>query len=211
MSEIHDKIIEYFKTKDNPIILDLGTYLLEDVSIFADRFPLSQCFAFEADPRNHLMNIKSNEYNNIQLIGGAIGDIDGEVDFYPSEKIDWTRNWNLSGSIRQPKDHLTEYTVSFGKPFKIFCQKLDTWYKKSEIYNQPIELIYSDLNGAEGDMILGGTEILQKTHLLYLEVFEKELYAGMKDQSWIHNELTQLGFEYLLEFGHNRLYQNKNL
>ena len=210
MSEIHNKIVSYFDNKENPIILDLGTYLLEDISVFAEQFPNSICFAFEADPRN-IANIRKSKYpSNVNVIEGAIGNTDGLVDFYPSEKIDWTKNWNLSGSIRKPKEHLTEYTVSFGKSFSINCQRLDTWYKGSSIYRKPIELIYSDLNGAEGDMLMGGTETLRNTHLIYVECFDKELYGGQKNTQWIHEYLSNLGFDYLFDNGNNRLYRNKS-
>lgn len=210
MNNIHQHLVSLFQNKDNPIILDLGTYLLEDISVFANRFPQSKCFAFEADPLNIKTILKNKNDDNITLVSGAIGNIDGEIDFYPSEKIDWTKPWRLSGSIRAPKEHLREYTVSFGKSIKIPCQKLDTWYKNSSVYNQPIELIYSDLNGAEGDMLLGSTEVLQKTHLIYLECFDQELYSGQKDTQWIHEYLSKSGFKYIIDYGHNRLYQNES-
>jgi len=72
--------------------------------------------------------------------------------------------------------------VRFDAPIKTKCQTLDNWYRNSDfnIYNKPIECIWSDLNGNEGNMIFGASEILQNTHLIYLECFDEELYESMK-------------------------------
>lgn len=207
MSELHNQIISYFKNKDNPIILDVGCYLLEDGKEFNKLLPNSTVFGFEADPRNRLLIKKDKEVNNnIHLVEGAIGNSNNEIDFHPSNSIDWTKKWNLSGSIRAPKEHLKEYTVSFGKPFKVQCQTLDNWYINSKVNGQDIELIYSDLNGADYDMLEGASIVLSKTHLIYVECFDIELYSGQKMTKDIDELLVSKGFKYLIEHGHNRLY-----
>jgi FkbM family methyltransferase len=212
MSDLHNNIVNYFNNNKDPIVLDLGTYLLEDTIIFNSLIPDAQFFCFEADERNIETIKKSNNIkNNIHLIEGAIGNIDGDIDFYPSNDINLNEEWRLSGSIHRPTGHLREYTVRFGVSLKIHCQKLDTWYQNSEICGKKIELIYSDLNGADGDMIEGAIEVLKNTHLIFLECFDKELYEDQKDTYWIHDKLNSLGFNFVFEHGHNRLYKNKNL
>lgn len=211
MSELHDKFMDLFVNRDNPIILDLGTYRLEDISVFAQAIPNSVCYAFECCPTN-IAAIKHEIYpKNIFLEHYAVGNTNDELDFYPSEKIDFSRPWNYSGSVRSPYIHLKEYTVSFGLPIKVQGIKLDTWCEMSGLSDKTIEFIQCDLNGNDGDMILGGEKTLQNTRLIYLEMFEKELYLGMKDKQWIHNALTDLGFELLFEHGHNGCYKNKKL
>lgn len=208
MSELHNTIISYFKNKENPIILDVGCFLLEDGIEFNRIIPNSQVYGFEADPRNCLL-IKKNKYinHNIKLIEGAVGNSNTLVDFFPSETIDWTKKWHLSGSIRAPKEHLREYTVSFGNPLQVQCQTLDNWYINSQVNGRDIELIYSDLNGADYDMLEGANHILTKTHLLYVECFDIELYTGQKMTKDIDNLLINKGFKYILDYGHNRLYE----
>lgn len=210
MNEIHNKIVSYFKNLENPIILDIGCYRAEDSIIFSNMFPNGRIYSFEPDPRN-IAYIDSNFLPfNIKLNSYAIGNVDGEIDFWPSENIDFNKSWNLSGSVRPPKAHLEEYTVSFGEKIKIRCKKLDTWYNDN-LRDKQIQLIYCDANGSEGDIIEYGADTFKNTHLLYLEVFDKELYSGMKDEKWIDGKLKELGFEYLITHGHNKLYRNNNI
>lgn len=209
MLDIHNIITEYFKNKDNPIILDVGTYLMEDATIFAHEYLNSQVFAFECDPRNvQQIHMRQGYPQNVKLINTAISDHDGTTTFWQSSKINFDTPYLLSGSIKKPTGHLEEYTVSFGSfPIKIPCQKLDTWYKNSEINNQNIEFIWCDVNGGEKEFLDGAIETLKKTHLLWIECFEKELYEGQVDCYYVTNFLEKLGFKYLLTHGHNKLYE----
>lgn len=212
MSDIHSTIIEYLTNKNNPIILDVGCYLAEDASEFAGVLSSSQVFAFEADPRN-IEYLKNHVVlpQNVKLIEGAISNYDGVTDFYCSNDIDMTRDWKLSGSVNKPTGHLKEYTVRFSaKPITVFCQKLDTWYKNSPIHDKNIDLIWVDTNGAEREFLEGARDTLLKTQLVYIECFEQELYHGQVDCTWITNFLKNLGFEYILSFGHNNLYGNQD-
>lgn len=206
MNELHKKIISYFKNNENPIILELGTFDLSDSIEFSKLLPTSTIYAFECSPDN-IDAIKHLNYpTNIHIEHSAIGNIDGEVDFYPSKTIDFQRTWFQSGSTKAPYKHLEEYTVSFSQPVKVEGIKLDTWYKNSGLWGKTIELIYSDLNGSDGDMIDGGMECLKNTRLLYLELFDKELYKGMQLKDEINKKLTKLGFDFCFEHGHNALY-----
>ena len=211
MSEIHNKIISYFKNKDNPIILDVGSFRLEDSIIFSNLFPNGKIYSFECDSRNINAVNRMDYPDNIMFIEAAIGSIDGSVDFYPSNDVNFNTPWFLSGSLRSPKVHLQEHTVRFGKPVKVSCQRLDTWYKNSDIYGQIIQLAYVDTNGAENDFIDGGLETLKFIDLLYIEVFEKEMYSGEKPKPFIINRLKELGFELLFEHGHNICVKNIKL
>lgn len=211
MKDIHSEIISYFKNKNDPIILDVGSYLGEDALEFNERIPNSTIFCFEADPRNVIEFRNKINNPNIHLIEGAISNYDGTTNFYFSNDIDFNRDWRLSGSINKPTGHLREYTVRFGtEPIVISCQRLDTWYKNSSIYNRLIHLQWVDLNGAEKEFLEGAKETLSNTYLLFIECFDKELYSGQVNCDWANRFLSNLGFEFVLELGHNQLYKNKN-
>jgi FkbM family methyltransferase len=194
MSEIHNKIISYFKNLETPIILDIGSYRLEDSAVFSNLFPRARIYAFECDPVNLKAIFKVERPFNIKVETCAICDKNEEIDFYPSEKIDWTKNWNYSGSIRKPKEHLTEYTVSFGKPFKIQGKRLDTWYEENLI-DKEIELLFIDVNGGEMDLINGGRETIKRSNLIYIEAFEKDYIDGQVHSDIIKKEIQDLGFD----------------
>lgn len=212
MNDIHTKIIENFRNDYNPIILDIGAYRLEDSIEFAKKFPNGQIYSFEADLRN-IEAIKHLIYpQNIYLEHYAVGNIDGEIDFFQSEDIDLAIPWFQSGSIHKPTGHLKEYTVRFNsEPVKVEGVKLDTWYEEALIQKE-IELAYVDVNGGEWDFILGAKKVLSnKIRLLYIEQFDKELYEGQKNQDVIKDKLDILGFDFLWQSGHNGFYRNRNL
>ncbi len=207
MNEIHNKIISYFKNKENPVILDVGAYLLEDSIIFGNLFPKGRIYSFECDPRN-INVLQQLEYPmNIYLEHFAIGNVDGEVDFYQSKDIDFSRAWQLSGSIHKPTGHLEEYTVRFETaPIKVEGMKLDTWYQTAGI--DKIELLWVDVNGGEGDFLLGAEEVLKKTHLLWIETFDKQMYENQVNTAWVLEKLQD--WEILWREGHNVLVRNNN-
>lgn len=208
MNLIHDNIISFIKDKDTPIILDVGCYLLEDGIYFGQLYPKSTIFGFEADPRN-ITNIQSNVLlpNNVSLVPTAISNHNGETTFWPSRDIDFTREYHLSGGINKPTGHLRQYTVRFDDPITVPCQTLDYWYRNSNVYKSPIELIWCDVNGGEKEFLEGSTEILQNTHLLWIECFEEELYAGQVQCEWVTNFVQNLGFNEVWSHSHNKLYK----
>ena len=211
MSGIHNQIISYFKNTENPIILDIGSYRLEDSLIFSNLFPQSKIWAFECDFRN-LETIKKVKYPfNICVVPYAVCDKDGKTEFWLSETLDGDKDYYLSNSIHKPERHLIKYPISFfNTPIYIQCCKLDTWIENN-ILNEPIELAWVDLNGGEGEFINGFRKHIHNLHLLWIEAFEDPLYENQVDVNWIKNELTKLGFKYILQNDHNYLFQNENI
>ena len=53
---------------------------------------------------------------------------------------------------------------------------LDDWCSQNDIAN--VDFIWMDTQGAEGDVIAGARNILQKTRFLYTEYSNNELYEG---------------------------------
>jgi hypothetical protein len=41
-----------------------------------------------------------------------------------------------------------------------------------------IDLLFVDIQGAEREMVLGGTEILKKTNWIFIESYTNEMYEG---------------------------------
>ncbi|WP_276326268.1 FkbM family methyltransferase [Bradyrhizobium yuanmingense] len=76
----------------------------------------------------------------------AISDRSGRIDFHPSSADGEMKYWALSGSIRRPKNHLTEYDlVRFDSPISVETQRLDDWCSKANL--NKIDLIWMDVQG----------------------------------------------------------------
>lgn len=211
MDSYQEIILSYLKNTNNPIILDVGCYLLEDSQKFAERFTNGNIFSFECDPRNIAEILNKDKLSNITVIESAISNYDGESEFWQSDKIHNNNDYWLSGSIKPPTGHLLEYPVSFSNsPIKVPCQKLDTWYKNT-INGKTIELIWCDVNGGEKEFLEGAIQTLQNTNLLWIECFEKELYQNQVSCEWINNFLLKYNFKYIYTYGHNKLYIKNNV
>jgi hypothetical protein len=85
--------------------------------------------------------------------------------------------WDLSGSIRRPKNHIREHPwVKFDHVITVKTGRLDDWCAENDV--KRVDFIWMDVQGAEGDVIAGGAEILKSTRYLYTEYSNTETYEG---------------------------------
>lgn len=155
---------------------------------------------------NHLG--KATKYNL------AVNDKDEVVDFYISggvkiENGKVVDSYYGSSSIRKPK-LVTEawQSMTFAKS-SVNTIKFDTLVKKCQLENLTIDFIWSDIQGAEIDLINGGTEAFSKTRYFYTEYNNSELYEGAISLTKICEMLPD--WEVICDFGGDALLKNKNL
>tara|TARA_R100001443_G_scaffold117384_2_gene141877 strand:- start:2595 stop:3224 length:630 start_codon:yes stop_codon:yes gene_type:complete len=207
---MNKNLIKTLIDKPDPIILDVGSFDGEDSNEFASVMPDCKIYAFEADPAS-LESFKAIGHpKQVELVELAVCNIDGEIDWYSSEKRYGTEDWSLSSSLKKPHNHLNHYPVSFSEdPITVNATKLDSWVEDN-LGDQIIDFIWCDVNGAEEEFILGGIKSLQeKTRYLYTEYFDNEMWAGQVKLDWITEKLSN--FEKIEEIGHNVLLKNKKL
>jgi FkbM family methyltransferase len=210
MNDLTKDAIKKLIGKNDPIILEVGSYNGEDSLEMLREMPQAEIYAFEADPTSiqHFKDL--NHPDEIVLVEKAVGKEDGYIDWYPSQ-TNHGKRWSLSSSLKKPLNHLRNYpTVSFkAAPDKVECVKLDSWSQEN-IGESIIDFIWCDVNGAEEEMILGAIETLQnKTKYFYTECFDTELWEGQVNTEWILETLDN--FEFLGKYGHNILLKNKTL
>jgi 2-O-methyltransferase len=91
-------------------------------------------YCFEPDPRAiDRFKEKVGENPNVKLFEIALSDKNGSICFYQSSGVyenyatEMPEGWDLSGSIRQPKNHLKVYpTVKFSQSITVDTKTLDT-------------------------------------------------------------------------------------
>jgi FkbM family methyltransferase len=199
--------------KDDPVILDIGCNDGSHTLEFLGLFQRARVYAFEPDPRalegfRHKVNDE-----RAKLFDLAISDSDGTTKFYVSGGLpspEWEKlrpsGWDLSGSIKKPKEHLALHPwCTFGEPITIQTKKLDTW--RSEESVTQIDFIWADVQGAEENLIRGGREALRHTRYLYTEYSNRELYEGQIGLRKIRNLLPD--FDVLYRFENDVLLKNK--
>lgn len=168
---------------EHPVILDIGCNDGTQTAWFLDLFQKSRVYSFEPDPRAREKFRAKILDARATLFDVAISDKDGFIDFYasggipPTNAEKYPHGWDLSGSIRKPKEHVNAVPwCRFEEPITVKTKRLDTWAAEENITS--VDLIWADVQGAEVDLIRGAQETLKKTRFLYTEYNNKELYEG---------------------------------
>lgn len=201
--------------RSSPTILDVGCNDGEHTRMFLSLFDKAHVFCFEPDPRavqrfgTQVVNARA------KLFVTAVGAVDGHANFYQSggwpsseHATQYPKGWDLSGSIRKPAAHKTVHPwCTFDGQIEVPVVRLDTW---AETYMPKgvIDFIWADVQGAEGDLVLGGQEVLKRTKYFYTEYDDHELYEGqstLEKLRW----LLPLEFELLRLYPHDVLFYNK--
>jgi len=213
---IDRKTLSELIPKSDPVILDIGCNDGREVALFMEAFERPRIFCFEPDPR--AAKRFRNNYGmreNVLLYELAISSTDGETTFYQSTgsrgedgESAMPEGWDLSGSIRKPTGHSEAIPgVSFRQSLQVKTARLDTWCKLHGI--DEVDLLWMDVQGAEIDVFEGGRNSLAKTHYLYTEYSDTELYEGQLPLRELVHRLPD--FDVLRRFPDDVLLKNKNI
>lgn len=194
------------RKKDGRFVLyEFGAHHGEHTEIFLSLLKGKDFFfkTLEADRRNiQVLKTKFDKY----VAPFAIGDVDGEVEFFFSEKE--SGKWDWSSSLVRPKDHLRRHpTIKFNKQ-SARSIRFDTLVERDGV--DVIDFVWADIQGAENKMILGGQKAFAKTRYLYTEYDDNENYQGQ----WGLDEIIEnLPGEWVIveKYKHDVLLKNKTI
>jgi len=197
----------------DPTILEIGCNDGTDTRKFLNLFPYARIFAFEPDPRAAARFRAQISDPRAKLFDLAISDKDGALNFHPSGGLPegaldptWPKEWDLSGSLKRPKEHLRIHPwCKFGDPIIVESARLDTWAEAHGI--KAVDFIWTDVQGAEGDVIAGARKTLEATRYFYTEYNNEELYEGQLSLEDITSQLPE--FEVVTVFANDVLMRNK--
>jgi FkbM family methyltransferase len=161
-----------------------------------------------------LINLQPNHLGKATKHNIAINDKDGVVDFYISggskiEDGDIVENYYGSSSLRKPKLVKEAWESMTFEKSSVETIKFDTLVKNCQLENQIIDFIWSDIQGAEIDLINGGVEAFKNTRYFFTEYNNSELYEGAINLTKICEMLPD--WELVYDWGGDALLKNKNL
>ena len=134
--------------KKNDIVLDIGANIGYYTLIFAKLVgEEGKVFAFEPDPTNFALlkkNVEINGYKNVIMVQKAISNKTGKAKLYLSEYGTEHRIYNSYDNCQFLEVEVTQ---------------LDDYFKN---YNETINFIKIDIEGAEGGAIQGMVALLKK-------------------------------------------------
>jgi 2-O-methyltransferase len=166
---IRDWVEATFAGTGDKLFIEAGSHDGSDTAWLA-ALPGVTMHAFEPDPRNTQPALP-----NVTVHRAALWAEDGCGQLILSRE-GWGREWTYSSSLRRPKHHLQRFPVTFGEAVEVELVTLDSFSNECGI--EHVDLIWADVQGAEGDVIRGGPATLARTRYLYTEYSDDELYEG---------------------------------
>jgi FkbM family methyltransferase len=158
---------------DASVIVELGAHHGNDtVEIYDACTRPCRYVAVEADPRNVPVLCQRIERRSVEVLHAAVWDTCGVIPFHLCEG-----NANGSSSAREPLKHLEHFpTIPFKLTVPVPSLTLDAITDGCGIDH--VDLIWSDIQGAERNMVAGGRRTLARTSWLLTECDRVEMYAG---------------------------------
>lgn len=175
--KIREFLASYLPSLSDATILELGANDGTDTAAMMALLQLPfRFYAFEPDARHHpTLSALADNHPGLTVLGHAIGDRNGEVDFYVSSGPDGTGR--DSSSIKKPTGHLERWPQIKFNPGRVRMMTLDTFAFVHRVHS--VDFIWADIQGAELEMIWGGLNLLAHTRYLYTECYMRVgLYRG---------------------------------
>jgi FkbM family methyltransferase len=179
---------------ENPVIIDCGSHNGGDSVELARIFPAGKVYSFEAVPAIFSsMKHNTRRYKNIFPQQLALGNCDGEAEFYVS-----AGKSDASSSLMAPKEHLVDQPgVTFNNKIIVPVKKLDTWAREMGI--DKIDFLWLDMQGFEYEMLKESHLILPTVTAILTEVSMNETYEGVLLYKDLKPWMATKGFKPVIE------------
>jgi len=185
------------------VIFDIGACEGDDSIRYGRAFPKARIFTFEPLPENQALithNFKRYQIGNARLMPLALSNKAGAVQFHvssgtpPSQFLGEKWNYgNKSSSLLPPTDKNPMFGwIEFKKTIDVQTETLDEVCRQQNITR--IDFIHMDVQGAEALVLQGASRMLSHVTAFWLEVSEKQLYAGQMLRPEIEKIMTDAGF-----------------
>ena len=166
--------------------VEIGCHFGTDTEDFRRIHPAARIICFEPDTRNlELLEIRGVD-KIAEIYPYALSDKNGKVTFYQSSgqvpDVNHpykTYDWSYSSSIKKPTGHIEAHNwCKFPSVIEVDCLRLDDF---GPLYNNKIDFMWVDVQGAEDMVFAGASETLKRTHYVYTEYSNTELYENQLD------------------------------
>jgi FkbM family methyltransferase len=161
-------------------------------------------FCFEPDPR-HVEMLRLIAGEN-RFVPKAVGALNGPVPFWQSYGIGDELYYG-SSSIRKPKRVLDAWPMMKFHETECESVTIDAFCEEKGIKH--IDFIWADVQGAELDLIVGASQMLENTDYFYTEYCDGELYEGELPLDRIQEQLPR--FKMIEKWEGDALFRRKGV
>jgi len=167
------------------IYFDVGANVGQTVARFKNRLPPGKIYAFEPGNTYNELFRRHNGENNIILENIAFGAKNEQKQFYVNSHLDMSSFLPLG---KLGWGEITDEVLINVKTIDDYCQDKNIKY---------INLLKSDTQGFDLEVLLGASSMLKNTHLVYLEINFREIYKNDPGFNEIYKFLTSKGFKFV--------------
>lgn len=168
------------------LIFEFGCNNGIDTALLRSTFPNATIIALEPDPRN-IAYVRERKIEEIaHFIGAAVGDRDGEMEFFlssadmgvPHPDMVKSESWTASSSLKPPTAHMSECFpwLRFSQSVRVPVVRFDTIFERLRAAS--VDLVWADIQGAEDLLISGGQRAFAATSYFYTEFENDPQYEG---------------------------------
>lgn len=176
------QIIAKLGSTGTRLILEIGANTGQDTVELIREFPNAMLVCFEPDQRAIEGWKRNVSTERAKLHSLAIGDIDDQTKFYPSQGVppgreeEFDEGYHLSGSLKsQDQLSMVHPWLYLDHPINVDCMTLDRWCDLNSITQ--IDLLWMDVQGAEDLVLSGARETLRNTKFIKTEYHNGRLYS----------------------------------
>ena len=172
-------------------VFDIGSRDLDQSVEFASVFPSTQIYAFEPNPTQvEFCETRSQHHPNINFFPIAIGDINGQLKFY-----DTNRSGNVGASSLLKPIQLVFCSSQEYEETHVPVTRLDTWMEENSV--DSVEVLWMDTQGTELSALKGMGSFLENVKYIHCEACPQPYYEGHTLKHELEQFLHDNGFETL--------------
>lgn len=190
------KIKKYLIRKEDPTILEIGSYDFSHTLEFLNAFQDVTLYCFEPHPRAldlYKRRVGLDE-KRCHLFNCAVGDRDGTATLRFAKRrtqagvVDWLGSSSIKRTVDFSEQHPEIY---FQGSATVELVRLDAWANEQDVGQ--IDFIWTDVQGAERDLIAGAENVLKRTKVIQLEFGETGPYP---DDAMTRTQTVELMAQY---------------
>ncbi|MFA5758090.1 MAG: FkbM family methyltransferase [Clostridia bacterium] len=186
LKDIHLIIQKELGSIVSPVFFEVGMHYGDDTVHILPMLNNPRYYGFDQDPRNVDRLLQAPWIHKIDFRDFALGGKTDIADFYMSHSKDG--DWSGSSSLKKPKEHLQHFSHITFDHTTIAVTTLDEFCAKHHVDH--IDFLWTDIQGAELDLIRGGQQMLQySVKFFYLEYYDNEMYEGQPKLTTIMDTL----------------------
>jgi len=180
----YSKFFSLIPTEEIDTIFELGSRDGLDAIELQKHFQ-AQVYAWECNPDSLVLCRQNLSQTTIQLVEKAVWSKNQTIKFFP------ITNGNIGASSAYKINSEYPYEVLIQQEIEVEAVRIDSWYQDK------IDLVVMDLQGAELEALKGMGDLLSTTKYIITEGQYKEIYRGTPLLSDIENYLAGHGFKLL--------------